>query len=44
NRKYGTDAVFIATQGIKLEWSMKRQFLSKQYTTKWSDLPKISCS
>ncbi|EHG1302951.1 TPA: DUF4113 domain-containing protein [Vibrio parahaemolyticus] len=44
NRKYGTDAVFIAAQGIKQEWSMKRQLLSKQYTTKWSDLPKISCS
>ncbi|WP_431607708.1 DUF4113 domain-containing protein [Vibrio antiquarius] len=29
NRKYGTDAVFIAAQGIKQEWSMKRQFLSK---------------
>ncbi|HDM8221966.1 TPA: Y-family DNA polymerase [Vibrio campbellii] len=43
NRKYGTDAVFIAGQGIKQEWSMKRQLLSKQYTTKWSDLPKISC-
>lgn len=43
NRKYGTDSVFIAGQGIKQEWSMKRQLLSKQYTTKWSDLPKIHC-
>ncbi|WP_308412913.1 DUF4113 domain-containing protein, partial [Vibrio parahaemolyticus] len=30
NKKYGTDAVFIAAQGIKQDWSMKRQLLSKQ--------------
>lgn len=43
NRKYGTDSLFMAGQGIKQEWSMKRQLLSKQYTTKWSDIPKIKC-
>ncbi|HCG6982077.1 Y-family DNA polymerase [Vibrio sp. Y42_MX_L11] len=43
NKKYGTDSVFIAAQGVEQKWSMKRQLLSKQYTTKWSDLPKISC-
>lgn len=43
NKKFGTDSVFIAGQGIDQKWSMKRQLLSKQYTTKWSDLPKISC-
>jgi len=43
NKKYGTDSVFITAQGIDQKWSMKRQLLSKQYTTRWSDLPRISC-
>ncbi|EMR36930.1 Y-family DNA polymerase [Vibrio harveyi] len=43
NSRFGTDSIFIAGQGIKQEWSMKRNFLTKQYTTKWSDIPRIKC-
>jgi DNA polymerase V len=33
--------ISIGRQGIKKEWSMKRQLMSPCYTTKWDDLPKI---
>ncbi|AKH69760.1 nucleotidyltransferase/DNA polymerase involved in DNA repair [Spongiibacter sp. IMCC21906] len=33
--------VFVAAQGIKQEWSMKRRFLSPAYTTRWSELPYV---
>lgn len=43
NRRYGSDALFMAAQGITPKWSMRRQYLSPQYTTCWHDLPKIQC-
>lgn len=43
NSKYGTDTVFIAGQGIKTKWEMRRERLTPQYTTNWHDLPLISC-
>ena len=43
NLKYGNDSLFMAAQGSAQKWSMKRQFLTPQYTTCWYDLPKISC-
>ena len=43
NKKYGSGSVFLAAQGITPKWSMRRELLSPQYTTKWRDLPKIRC-
>ncbi|WP_261924925.1 DUF4113 domain-containing protein [Shewanella sp. NFH-SH190041] len=43
NRKYGTDTLFIAAQGIEQKWGMKRDMLSPQYITRWKDLPKVKC-
>lgn len=43
NNKYGRDAIFVAAQGIAPKWGMRRDRLTPQYTTKWSDLPKIKC-
>ncbi len=43
NHKYGSDSLFMAAQGITPKWSMRRQYLSPQYTTCWQDLPKIQC-
>ena len=43
NNRYGRDTLRFACQGIDKKWAMKRQFLSPHYTTKWKDLPKISC-
>ena len=43
NQRYGTDTAFLAAQGSEQKWTMRRQFLTPQYTTKWSDIPKIKC-
>lgn len=41
NQKYGTDTVLFASQGFDEKWSMRRQFLTPQYTTNWHDIPKV---
>ncbi|WP_407332557.1 Y-family DNA polymerase [Enterovibrio sp. 27052020O] len=43
NQRYGSEAIFMAAQGISPKWGMRREFLSPQYTTRWGDLPVISC-
>lgn len=43
NNKFGSETVFLAAQGISQKWSMRRQMLTPQYTTRWVDLPKIRC-
>ena len=43
NQKYGTDSLFLAAQGIDQKWAMRREFLTPQYTSRWSDIPKICC-
>ena len=37
----GLGNVFFASQGVSPQWSMKREFLSPAYTTKWDELPKV---
>lgn len=39
NRKYGKNTLKFAGSGLKQEWKMKQDKLSKSYTTKWSDIP-----
>ncbi|MCG7498818.1 Y-family DNA polymerase [Vibrio sp. Of7-15] len=43
NKKYGTDTMFLGAQGIAPKWGMKREMLTPQYTTKWSDIPTVKC-
>ncbi|WP_415913093.1 Y-family DNA polymerase [Neptuniibacter sp. QD37_11] len=43
NGRYGRNSVFVAGQGVEQKFSMRREFLSKQYTTRLSDLPVIKC-
>ncbi|WP_371376506.1 Y-family DNA polymerase [Thalassotalea aquiviva] len=43
NQRYGNETLQLAGQGIVRPWTMKRQFLSPQYTTRWRDIPKIQC-
>lgn len=38
----GKGRVFLAAEGIEQEWQMKRGFLSPAYTTRISDIPKVS--
>ncbi|WLS77287.1 translesion error-prone DNA polymerase V subunit UmuC [Erwinia pyri] len=40
NEKSGS-RIWFAGQGIKQEWSMKREMLSPAYTTSFKDLPKV---
>lgn len=37
----GAGKVFFAGQGLKKDWSMKRDHLSPAYTTRWNQLPKV---
>ncbi|MCT8869296.1 DUF4113 domain-containing protein [Shewanella xiamenensis] len=41
NNRYGRDVLFIAAQGSNQNRAMRREFLSPQYTTKWSDIPTV---
>ncbi|WP_271270237.1 Y-family DNA polymerase [Aliamphritea hakodatensis] len=43
NVKYGRDTAHIAGQGIRQKFAMRRQFLSPQYTTRLSDIPRVKC-
>ena len=43
NSRYGRATVHVAAKGFEQKFAMRRAFLSPQYTTKWSDIPKIIC-
>ena len=38
NRQFGRDSVFLMGEGIKREWSMRQEFLSKHFTTDWQEI------
>ncbi|MGR0278895.1 translesion error-prone DNA polymerase V subunit UmuC [Marinomonas dokdonensis] len=37
----GLGYVYFASQGVSPQWSMKREFLSPAYTTRWQELPVV---
>lgn len=39
NQKYGQSSLFFASEGLSKSWTFKRERLSLEYTTKWSDIP-----
>ena len=41
NRQYGRNTLFLAGEGIKREWTMKRNFLSRRFTTNWKELLEV---
>lgn len=41
NRKYGKGTLFTLGEGISKPWKMKRDLLSRQYTTNWEHLLKV---
>jgi DNA polymerase V len=43
NKRYGRQTLALAAAGIDPPWSMKRDFMSPRYTTRWTDLPVIRC-
>lgn len=42
NKRFGQDTLKIASCGTKKAWTLRSQFKSPAYTTRWSDLPKIN--
>ena len=44
NHRYGRNTVHVATQGTTQKFAMRREFLSPQYTTRLTDIPKIKCN
>jgi|TARA_B110000211_G_scaffold113230_1_gene131453 DNA polymerase V len=43
NDRYGKSTLQLASKGSDKKHEMKRQFLTKRATTRWSDIPKIKC-
>jgi DNA polymerase V len=43
NHRYGDTTLKIATEGHHEKWTMRRNFLSPQFTSQWRDIPKIHC-
>lgn len=43
NKKYGREALYYAAAGMKerRRWQMKRELLSRHFTTNWKDLPEV---
>ena len=41
NRQFGRNSVFLMGEGIKREWTMRQEFLSKHFTTSWDDLLEV---
>lgn len=41
NSKYGRGTIFHLSEGIAKPWQMKREMLTPNYTTSWSQIPKV---
>ena len=39
NAKYGRGTIFHLSEGIRKPWQMKREMLTPNYTTGWSQIP-----
>jgi DNA polymerase V len=39
NRINGRNTIYYSSSGINRKWEMRREFLSKRYTTNWKELP-----
>lgn len=43
NQRFGKNTLFVGSKGIDAKFAMRREMLSKRYTTRLSELPVISC-
>ena len=41
NKKYGKGSVVIGAAGLKHGWSLRREYLSPNYTTNWQELLRV---
>ncbi|MBL4882885.1 MAG: DUF4113 domain-containing protein, partial [Oleispira sp.] len=39
NLEHGRNALFIGSEGVVQKWSMRQQYKSPAYTTRWADIP-----
>jgi DNA polymerase V len=43
NSRFGKGALQLGSEARQEKWSMRREFLSPRWTTRWSDIPTILC-
>lgn len=43
NQRYGKHTMKLANTGINPKWSMKRNYMSPRYSTRWPDIPVVRC-
>lgn len=43
NQRYGHQRLMVANTGIRPGWTMRRDFKSPAYTTRWADIPQVRC-
>lgn len=41
NKKYGSQTMHLAAEGMKKPWSMKQKIKTPCYTTRWADIPVV---
>ncbi len=41
NYQYGRNTIFLAGEGVKREWTMKQDYLSRRFTTNWNEILEI---
>ena len=41
NRRWGSNTLQVASQGIKKAWKMNQSFISPHYTTRWQEIPVV---
>ncbi len=44
NGRYGRDSLHFASSGIKRSWEMRREYVSRAYTSRWEELPVVKAS
>jgi len=44
NARYGKGTLHVAAKGFVRNSTMKRDYLSPQYTTNWAHIPKVNCN
>lgn len=43
NSRFGMGSVFVAASGTEKQFTMKQNFKSPSYLTRWAELPKVTC-
>ncbi|HOB22758.1 MAG TPA: DUF4113 domain-containing protein, partial [Bacillota bacterium] len=41
NSRWGRDTICYGAQGMSQAWQLRREYLSRRYTTRWDELPEV---